>query len=277
MSEIKKGDKVMVSAEVIGTPDSQGDILVSFGHGFRSYVPFASITVSVGPDELKVGDKVGHTNPSCGDLSGAIKAIEPSHTDPYLVEWSNGLARLPEPTLKVGDRVRTNGGHDTTIEELKIGYQLKDGNIKFCGLFTHDTLTKLPPEPSHRVEYGDDRLNLIRLVSPLTGGACQCDHVDMANPAEVERHIVKWARNNSIDADEVRKMIAEPTLIATRVIGRAANYGAMRYADGWRVFIATSCDDGAVFTDGILQPEHLARVLFPEINGPYLDQELEEL
>ncbi len=184
---------------------------------------------------------------------------------------------ITEPDeLKVGDRVRVDIPEPATVECIyaaRADVRWPDG-YKW-GAVEVSRLIKLPPIPTHRVEYEHDRLNLIRSESPESGAEFVCDHIDMHDPVEVDNAIIHWAEHDGIDADEVRKMSAEPKVIELRPLSKHTSCAAIRTATGWhaRVSVFESSFQSGETTDGMPVNESDGRGLFPEVKGPYREPE----
>ncbi len=162
--------------------------------------------------------------------------------------------------LKVGDPVETSSGYETTIEEIKTGYQLKDGSMKFIGLWSRDELTKLPLKPAYRVERRDDFLYLMWLPPDKTAWEVHT-RVAMDDPEKIVGCVEAWPRHYGIDRDELQKLVDEPREIGRYGLANHVVCIATRYAKGWQAVCR-----------GRIQTEHLAQAMFPKIIGPYLDK-----
>lgn len=166
--------------------------------------------------------------------------------------------------FKVGDRVKT-GSFQGVIESLPKRYVVRS-ELGNWGTFAPEQLTKLPPELTHCVEYHDDTLFLFESVTNEVRSK-----VSMEDPIEVEQAIVRWSNNCcQIDADEVRKLIAVPTVLHAIELAQGFRCIAVRLVDGWVARIGgneSSLGDFGNF--GFAISEEYARKLFPEVNGPY--------
>ncbi len=172
--------------------------------------------------------------------------------------------------FKVGDRVKTySSAPSRTIEELVQHYKVRYPDGSFA-ILPRERLTKLPPEPTHTVDRCGDSLRLIRDLG--RGEWDVYDSVSMSNPEAVSRQIDLWSEHQHIDADEARKLIAVPTVLATRTLGPVIQCTAIRFATGWLVRVGeiqvggnwTAAESGAI----VSQAE--AKMLFPGILGPCL-------
>ncbi len=99
--------------------------------------------------DFKKGDKVliAATVLEDGtDMDGDV-AIDAGGSDGCGYASPSNCTLIEPDELKVGDPVKTNSGNVTTIKEITTGYRLKDGVVRFVGLYAADQLTKLPPKP----------------------------------------------------------------------------------------------------------------------------------
>ena len=207
--------------------------------------------------------------------------------DQRLVELPNGgqewfvttsLTVQPEPAVKVGDRVKVQGvaspgavKHITPAREAVCRVVHDTGEV-VSGDYPHSRLTVIPPEPepepTYHVEYKDDTLRL------FPAGGRQIDYVPMSNPPGVYAVIDRWAHDYGIDADEVRELIAVPTVIATIKPLLIVRCSAIRHATGWYARMSTVHHNDSEMTAslGKVLDEDAGRGHFPGIEGPYEQQ-----
>ncbi len=206
--------------------------------------------------DFKKGDKVliAATVLQDGTDSDGDVVIDAGGSDGYGYATPSNCTLIKPDEFKVGDPVETSGGCQTTIEEITTGYRLKDGSNKFAGLWTRDEITKLPPEPTYRVERNKDRLEL------WDDKGLRSD-VPMANPELLLQAVATWPRVWGIDADKLQKLADEPREIGRYGLSNHVVCIATRFAKGWQAVCR-----------GRIQTEHLAQAMF-DIDGPYLTEE----
>lgn len=171
--------------------------------------------------------------------------------------------------LKVGDPVSIPSGGSTTVcgvSHPAVYHLSRPDGSPGARPFHRDELTKLPPKPTYRWVYRDDLMGV-----EGHGGLARSIRMD-CGPEEVEKWIVQWAGEFNLDADEARKLIAVPTVIATRTIGPSIACVAIRLATGWFVRIGEIQMGGnwtAEESRAIVSAEE-AEMLFPKVAGPCL-------
>lgn len=233
------------------------------------------------PDELKVGDRNDGKEKAMSELKvgdtvlvkaevlsvgsyGGVKVRLPQNAGDR--DFSEGyFVRVDPDELKVGDRIQRIRDADT-IAEVVTAYRLKftDGGIS-TALWRRDELTKLPAEPTYRVEYKDDSLRLLRDGIEIKRIAMSHD------PLIVLYHIDLWARDTDIDTDEVRKTIAEPQELGEVVVMRFVTMVAIRHAIGWMVECRNAAP-GMMENHTAIVPYDVAHAYFPTIDGRYLEK-----
>jgi hypothetical protein len=169
--------------------------------------------------------------------------------------------------LQVGDRVRTLEGHSGSISGVENLYCVAyDDGIKGDPCWHNHQLTKLPPKPTYTVDAKADTLRLLKDGNVF-------ETINMEDPEKVETAIESWSDRYGIDADEVQELVAEPRKLDNYMAANNVIFNAVRHANGWQVkCCGLTLGQCSFLGDGHIQPEHIAKAMFPKINGPYLEK-----
>lgn len=219
--------------------------------------------------EFEIGDTVVVTGvvETLGNLHVRIK---PPNGDKVWLPRDQLQLVEPEP-FSVGDRVETGtavGTIDSITQQDPLHRVVgNDGNV--MGSFTARWLKPAPSKPEYRVVREDDSLGVQRIEDNLP--LCWMARVYMSDPKVVETAIVDWAREFGIDADEARKLAAEPQIIGRHSLDYSTHTVAIRHGSGWCVILAGRNCDNAVDTLRYSTPqnERIGKAIFPGIKGPY--------
>ncbi len=171
--------------------------------------------------------------------------------------------------LKVGDPVtRKDSDHDWTIEHIKVHISFGStaglvrpiqngmGQQHVLGIPLRE-LTKLPPKPIHTIAIVGTEVQLLH-----DGKKIRSMNVWMAtSPSEI---IERWFRDFDIDMtiNEAFELIITRSHLDQYEVMDGVFFVAIRHAKGWQVKCGSR-----------IQPEVLAKVCFPRIDGPYLTEE----
>ena len=186
--------------------------------------------------------------------------------------------------IQKGDRVRIteNGRHhgrEGTVlaAGLYLIHVIGDVNVT---TFHKDNFVVLPPddeppaepEPTHHVLYEKDELRLQEFHNDAEDFAI--DSVPMFSPSAVELKLVEWGDEYDVDVDEVRKTIAEPRVLDRVDLTDGMRCVAARHANGWFAtkWSASGDTDQCAVKHGVQLTERAARLLFPDIKGPYVER-----
>jgi len=181
---------------------------------------------------------------------------------------ATGCTLVDPDEFNVGDQVTFGmNQHQAVIAETEL-YRLRHADGKLGhNYWRRDELTKLPPEPSYRVERRDDQVQLLSATMLI-------DWVPMSDAAGVEAAIISWSKSVGIDAVEARKLAAGPTVIASRRITTPVSIVAVRYINGWcaKINLGGITAASYVAETGVILTEAVGKAHFPTVNGPYLEK-----
>lgn len=215
--------------------------------------------------EFKKGDRIAATG-TVQHVNGKDIGFRPDGADYSQYCVVDHCTLIDPDELQVGDLVKHGHAQQHTIREGLFGYRLN--GCHDTSIWSRDELTKIPPEPTSRWEYSDDRLFVYLTQPESSPDTVLVGSIGMSSsPDNVERFIANAAAHYGINADEARKLIAVPTVIETKAYNPTISFAAIRYATGWTVRAVSIYEDRRVTVE-----ESVARAMFPTIGGPYLTE-----